>query len=156
MRNPIQRRQFLRQIGAGVIGGAVAPAISRAAEPEATTRPSVGTIKDLPKRKLGRISIEVAPLRLDTAAMGHAFFTKEPFEEVAFACIEAGINYIDTAPIYDVAEERLAPILAKHRKDVFLVNKTHKNNRDDCLRDIEGSLKRMQTHHSDLCNIHNL
>lgn len=156
MHNPIQRRQFLRQIGAGVIGGAVAPTISRAAEPEATTRPSVGTIKDLPKRKLGRIGIEVAPLSFGTAAMGHAFYKKEPFEETVYAAIEAGIHYIDTAPIYDVAEERLAPILAKHCKDVFLVSKTHKHNRDDCLRDIEGSLKRMQTHHVDLCHIHNL
>src|SRR5688572_30224779 len=131
MQNEIERRQFQRQGGAGVIGGAVAPAITRSAQHESTTKPSVGTIKDLPKRKLGRIGIEVAPLSFGTAAMGHAFYKKEPFEEVVFAAIEAGIHYLDTAPIYDVAEERLAPILAKHRKDVFLVSKTHKHNRDD-------------------------
>jgi len=152
MHDSIKRRQFLRQVGAGMIGGAVV----RAAESGATTQPSVGTIKDLPTRKLGRIGIRVPPLSFGSAAMGHAFFTKEPFEEVAFAAIEAGVRYIDTAPIYDVAEERLAPVLAKHRKDVFLVTKTMKHNRDDCLRDIETSLKRMKTDHVDLVHIHNL
>ena len=35
------------------------------------------------------------------------------------AAIDAGIRYIDTARIYDVAEERLKPILARRREEIF-------------------------------------
>ncbi len=59
--------------------------------------------------------------------MGNAFYQAEPFEQVLEAAIAAGVRYIDTARIYDVAEERLKPVLARHRKELFLVTKTWRN-----------------------------
>ncbi len=154
MSHPIQRREFLRAVGAGVVGAAVTPVA--AGEQGAATQPAVGTIADLPKRRLGRIGIDVLPLSFGTAPMGHAFFRAEPFEEVMFAAIRAGIRYIDTAPIYDVAQERLAPVLAKHRKEVFLVTKSREHTGAGVLRDIERSLSLMKVESADLCHIHNL
>jgi predicted aldo/keto reductase-like oxidoreductase len=74
---------------------------------------------------------------------------------VVDAALDAGVRYIDTAPIYDVAEERLAPILARRRKDVFLVTKAWATSRDAALRSIESSLKRLRVDCVDLCHMHN-
>lgn len=155
MSDPMQRREFLKQVGAGLLGGAVVPSLLSAAE-TATTRPAVGTIKDLPTRKLGRTGVPVPPLSFGSAPMGHAFFEPQPFEEVTHALLDAGVRYVDTAPGYDVAQERLGPVLAKRRKEVFLVSKSRQRNRDGILREIETSLKKLQTDHLDLCHVHNL
>jgi aryl-alcohol dehydrogenase-like predicted oxidoreductase len=100
--------------------------------------------------------MRVAPLAFGTAPMGHAFYRPEPFEEVINTAIDAGINYMDTARLYDVAEERLAPILARRRKEVFLVTKTWANTRDDALRSLEKSLSLMGVDSVDLCHMHNV
>jgi aryl-alcohol dehydrogenase-like predicted oxidoreductase len=138
----------------GLVGGAVAPVLAEGA----TTLPAdrVGTIKDLPKRALGKVGIRVPPLSLGTAPMGHAFYRPEPFEEVLNAAIDAGVTYIDTARLYDVAEERLAPILAKRRKELFLVTKTWSKTRDDALRSLEKSLSLLGVDSVDLCHMHNV
>jgi len=160
MDSGIRRREFLQQIGAGLTGGLIA---GRVRADEAASRPAasdggfvVGTIRDLPVRRLGRVGIELPPLSFGTAAMGHAFYQAEPFEEVINAAIDAGIRYIDTARIYDVAEERLRPVLARRRKEVFLVTKTWAKTKDDCLRSLDKSLTLMGVDHVDLCHIHNV
>jgi aryl-alcohol dehydrogenase-like predicted oxidoreductase len=154
MSSDFQRRDFLRAIGAGVLGASAGSPASHGEGAAASA--SVGTIADLPKRRLGRIGIDVPLLSFGTAAMGHAFFLAKPFEEVMFAAIAAGVRYIDTAPIYDVAQERLAPVLAKHRKDVFLVTKSREHTGDGVLRDLKRSLTLMKVDSADLCHIHNL
>jgi hypothetical protein len=88
--------------------------------------------------------------------MGHAFYKAEPFEEVIYAALDAGIRYVDTARIYDVAEERLAPVLAKRRRGLFLVTKAWAKTRDDTLRSLETSLKTLGTGEADLCHLHNV
>lgn len=152
----LKRREFLRQVGAGLFGGAVAPSLLASEAQHDEMRERVGTIKDLPKRKLGRIGIDVPPLSFGTAPMGHAFYRPEPFEEVIHAAIDAGIVYLDCARLYDVAEQRLAPVLRKRRKEVFLVTKCWSKSRDDALRSLETSLTLMDVDHVDLCHMHNL
>ncbi len=156
MSSEIRRREFLRQVGAGVAGATLTPVVLKAEAGGPATRPSVGTIRDLPKRKLGRIGIEIPPLSLGTAPMGHAFYQAEPFEEVVNAAIDAGVRYLDTAAIYDVAEQRLAPILAKRRKEVFLVTKAWDKTRDGALASLERSLRAMGVDRVDLCHLHNV
>lgn len=156
MSDQIRRREFLGRFGAGVVSGALAPAVLKGESGRSSPRTSVGSIADLPKRKLGRIGIEVPPLSLGTAPMGHAFYRAEPFAEVVTAALEAGVRYIDTAPIYDVAERHLSPVLGKWRKKVFLVTKVWAKNRDDALRSIEKSLKTIGVDYVDLCHLHNV
>lgn len=173
------RRDFLRQVGAGIAAGGIvantirAEAANRAHEanradeanravpapastPSVVDRSSVGTVRDLPKRRLGRIGLEVPPLSFGTAAMGHPLYEPEPFERVINAAIDAGVFYIDTARNYDVAEERLAPVLRRRRNELFLVTKTWAKSKDDCLRSLEKSLKTMQVDSVDLCHMHNV
>ncbi|HOQ88146.1 MAG TPA: aldo/keto reductase [Phycisphaerae bacterium] len=165
MAGEIGRRQLLRQIGAGVAGGVVVGhalgdggAASRPASETGASGASaaVGTLRDLPTRRLGRVGIEVPPLSFGTAAMGHAFYQAEPFEEVMNAALDAGVKYVDTARIYDVAEERLKSILARRRKEIFLVTKTWAKSKDACLKSLDKSMSLMGVDQVDLCHIHNV
>ena len=156
MAGDMRRREFLYRVGAGLAGGAVVPALLASEASSQPARGSVGTIKDVPTRRLGRMGLEVPPLSLGTAAMGHALFEAGPFEEVVYAALQAGIRYLDAARLYDVAEERLAPILAKHRKDVFLTTKVWAKTRDEALRSLDKSLTLMGVASVDLCHLHNV
>ena len=161
----VPRRDFLRQVGAGMIGGSVLPGLlaraeSSTSQPAASapaSRPAdVGHIRDIPKRRLGRVGVEVPVLGIGTGPMGHAFYEQEPFTEVIDAAIDAGAYYIDTSPMYDIAADRLGPIVAKRRKEIFLVSKSYKRTRDEVLADMEACLKRLRTDYLDIGHLHNI
>lgn len=151
----LERRRFLKGLGVSIVSGVAGTPLLHGAEGASTLPSDRVTLEDLPKRKLGRIGIDVAPLSFGTAAMGHAFYEAEPFEQVINAAIDSGVRYIDVAPIYDVAETRLKPILAKRRKEIFLVTKAVKPTRDEVLRSLETSFTSMGVEEADLCHIHN-
>ncbi len=159
MDGQLKRRDFLRQIGGGAaalsLGRLVTDARGEAGAVDQSTAKGP-SVKDLPKRTLGRTGIEVAPLSIGLAPMGHAFYTPEQYEPVANAAIDAGLTYLDIAPNYDVSEERLGPVMARRRDEVFLVGKTEAPSRDGTLRLIDQSLRRMKTDRLDLCHLHNV
>ena len=68
----------------------------------------------------------------------------------------AGINHIDTAPVYGDSELRLADFLKSHRDEFFLATKTADRIGDDARRSLETSLERMQVDQVDLIQFHNL
>ena len=72
--------------------------------------------------------------------------------------IELGISYIDTAHSYGdgKSEERVGKLMAARRKDVTLATKLPGRKADDARRQIELSLKRLQTDHLDVLHIHAL
>jgi aryl-alcohol dehydrogenase-like predicted oxidoreductase len=163
MRDRLGRREFLQRVGdvAAVGLGGMLAAGADAATTTTTRRDSTAsldglTLADWPRNKLGRTGFEVAPLSIGLASMGHALYTPEEFEPVVNAAIDAGVNYLDIAPNYDVAEERLGPVMAKRRKEVFLADKTEAPSRDGTLKLIETSLKKMRTDRLDLCHLHNV
>lgn len=81
------------------------------------------------------------------------------------AVLDAGINFIDTAPAYELSEERIGLAISHRRDEFFLATKVgeRKNDGEDSHYDysaaattafIERSLKRMKTDHIDLLQIH--
>lgn len=68
--------------------------------------------------------------------------------------IDRGINYFDVAPSYGDAEERLGPALVPYRDRVFLACKTAKRGRDEALAELHQSLRRLETDHIDLYQLH--
>jgi len=68
--------------------------------------------------------------------------------------VEAGVNYFDVAPSYGNAEERLGPALAPFRKEVFLACKTAQLQGVAATAELEQSLRRLQTDHFDLYQLH--
>ena len=143
----MDRREFLTGVAAA--GGMSWAAGSRA---------EAGQQRVLPKRRLGRTGPNVT-------LMGLGGYTgmKEPrsakFDpvELADAAIDAGVRYFDTAPAYNNGQSELnyGEVLAHRRNEVFLAAKTDQRTYDGAMRQFEGSLKRLQTDHVDLLQIHN-
>jgi aryl-alcohol dehydrogenase-like predicted oxidoreductase len=68
--------------------------------------------------------------------------------------LEHGINHIDVAASYGDAELRVGPWMKAHRADFFLATKTGDRSREDAGAQIRRSLKRLQTDHVDLIQLH--
>ncbi|HCL29268.1 MAG TPA: oxidoreductase [Candidatus Latescibacteria bacterium] len=68
--------------------------------------------------------------------------------------VDRGVNYFDVAPTYGNAQQMLGPALAPYRDDVFLACKTTERTAEGARRELEESLKWMQTDHFDLYQMH--
>jgi len=80
----------------------------------------------------------------------------EASQYVTTAIEERGINYFDVAPTYGNAEDILGPALAPYRDRAFLAAKTNKRDRDGSAADLEGTLRKLQTDHLDLYQLHGM
>lgn len=111
----------------------------------------------IPKRILGKTGVEVSCLIIGGVTGMMAVPTKE-FDpaELAEAALNAGINYFDTAASYGNGQSEInfGKVVAKRRKEIFLSTKTDKRTYDGAMKEIEASLKRLQTDHLDLWNVH--
>ena len=68
--------------------------------------------------------------------------------------IEAGVNHIDIAPSYGQAEERVGPWMPRERQRFFLGCKTMERTREGAWKELQASLKRLQTESFDLYQSH--
>ena len=68
--------------------------------------------------------------------------------------IAAGVNHIDVAPSYGIAEERVGPWLARERDRFFVGCKTMERSKDGAARELRQSLGRLQIDHFDLYQLH--
>ncbi|RNB91471.1 aldo/keto reductase [Brevibacillus fluminis] len=84
--------------------------------------------------------------------------TEEQAIEIIRRAVELGVNYFDTAPSYSdgQSESRVGLGLKGLRNRVHITTKTGGRTRDAALRDLEGSLKRLQTDYVDEWRIHNV
>jgi aryl-alcohol dehydrogenase-like predicted oxidoreductase len=118
-------------------------------------------------RTLGRTGIEVSELCLGAMMFGEWGNTDEDeCIRMVHASLDAGINFVDTADVYSqgVSEETVGKALKGKRDDVVLATKVHGpmgegrnrqgNSRLWIAREVEDSLRRLQTDHIDLYQIH--
>ena len=113
----------------------------------------------LPKRVLGRTGVEVSILVLGgVSGMGMKPTSEFNPADLANAAIDAGITYLDTAPGYSSGQSELnyGVVMAKRRSEVFLASKTLSRTYDGTMREVEESLKRLQTDHYDLFQVHSV
>lgn len=80
---------------------------------------------------------------------------KEDAPVLMQAVLDAGINYIDTARAYTVSEEWIGAAIAGKRDRFVLATKSMARTKADMARDIETSLRNLQTDHINLYQIHN-
>ncbi len=104
------------------------------------------------KRTLGKTGEKLSMIGFGGIVVNKAS-TREAADRVKEA-IDHGINYFDVAPSYGNAEEMLGPALKPYRKDVFLACKTTERKKDGARRELEQSLKNLQTDHFDLYQLH--
>jgi predicted aldo/keto reductase-like oxidoreductase len=149
MGKELSRRKFLERIGWGTAAGASLSLLKDVAAE--TTRVSA-----LPSRTLGRTGAKVSILAF---GCGSRFLMYEEEDKALAAlnrAIDLGITYLDTAYAYGdgKSESRVGQVMAKRRKEVWLATKIPDRTRDEFLRRLEGSLKRLQVDHVDLVHIH--
>lgn len=110
----------------------------------------------LSKRKLGSTGEELSIIGLGGIVLcGNDQSAADRIVNRAFA---RGVNYFDVAPSYGngEAEERLGPALKPFRNRVFLACKTGKRDKAGAAEELRNSLKRLQTDHFDLYQMHGL
>ena len=128
----------------------------------------------LPRRLLGSTGIEVSCLGFGSFKIGrnqgikyptgYELPTDEECRELLDGILSLGINLIDTAPAYGIAEERLGKILSDRRHEFVLSSKvgeryhagesTYRYGATEVQVSVEESLRRLGTDHLDLLFIH--
>ncbi|MFD1716061.1 aldo/keto reductase [Amnibacterium flavum] len=116
-------------------------------------------------RPLGRTGIKVSPLAL--GAMMFSSFgngNQDEVDRMMARALDAGINFVDTADAYGDSEEMVGRALKGRRDDVVLASKFSRPTSDEVNHQggsrrwittaVENSLRRLQTDHLDLYQMH--
>ena len=149
MTEDLSRRKFLETIGLGTAASTGLWLLNDVAHAAAAP---------LPSRTLGRTGAKVSILAF---GCGSRFLMYEEEDKALAAlnhAIDLGITYVDTAYAYGdgKSETRVGKVMASRRKEVWLATKIPDRTRDEFMRRLEGSLKRLQVDHVDLLHIHSL
>ncbi len=139
------RRQFLTGIALGVAGAA-----RRAAGAQTTGR--------MPYRTLGRTGEKVSLIGLGGSHIGNPKDDNEATRIIRTA-IDNGVNFMDNCWDYHNgrSEERMGNALRDgYRQKVFLMTKLDGRDRKTAMSQLDESLKRLQTDHIDLMQIHEI
>jgi aryl-alcohol dehydrogenase-like predicted oxidoreductase len=114
-------------------------------------------MESVPHRPLGKTGALVSCLGVGGYHLGSIKEEKESTELVARA-LDAGVNFFDNCWEYHdgVSEERMGVALKGKRDKAFLMTKvcTHGRGKDVAMRQLEESLRRLQTDHVDLWQVH--
>jgi aryl-alcohol dehydrogenase-like predicted oxidoreductase len=151
MSKEISRRQFLENIGLGTAAGTSLLLLKDVA----SARPGTDAI---PSRTLGRTGAKVSILAFGCGSRFLMYKDEDSATAILNHAIDLGITYLDTAYAYGdgESETRVGRVMASRRKDVWLATKIPDRTRDEFLRRLEASLKRLKTDHVDLVHIHSL
>jgi predicted aldo/keto reductase-like oxidoreductase len=75
-------------------------------------------------------------------------------DEAMEMIIQFGVNHIDVAPSYGIAEERLGPWMSRERDRFFVGCKTMERTKAGAAAELRRSLERLQVDYFDLYQIH--
>ncbi len=152
----ITRRRFVRET-AVVAGAGVAAGFGL------TLPGGVVHAAGLPTRAFGKTGVEVSTIGVGG---GGRFFEPVPSDEAAAElvrqAIAKGMTFIETAANYgppedpNCSERRIGLAMKTHRSRVFLETKIDARDYDGAMREMERSVKLLQTDHVDLMLHHNM
>ncbi|HVF38739.1 MAG TPA: aldo/keto reductase [Gemmatimonadaceae bacterium] len=77
-------------------------------------------------------------------------------QQLVSTALASGINYFDTAPLYQDSELYLGRSLGSQRHSVFLATKTHARDKASAINQLEESLLRLKTDYVDLWQLHDV
>ncbi|MCG6190894.1 aldo/keto reductase [Maribellus maritimus] len=142
----MKRRKFIRNSALGSLALTI-PAIRSFGK-------NFSASYELPKRVLGKTGE-----KLSVIGFGGIMLNDNPQDfanELVAKAYELGVNYYDVAPGYGTAQERLGPALKPYRKNCFLACKTHDRTAKGAQNELEDSLRKLETDHFDLYQLHAL
>lgn len=108
----------------------------------------------IPKRPYGKKGDQLSIIGLGGIVL--ARLPQGEANALAREAYEKGINYFDVAPTYWDAEERMGPAIKSFRDKLFLACKTTRRDAKGALEELENSLRKLQTDHFDLYQLHGL
>lgn len=147
----MNRREFLKSVTIACAAGVGVPESQGAEDVKSSAH------LQLPHRPLGKTGVQVSALGLG-GVIGMQLPPSAEHDPVgiAEAALNLGITYFDSSPDYNngQSETNYGQVLARRRKEVFLATKTNSRTYDGTMRNLEQSLKRLQTDHVDLLQVH--
>jgi predicted aldo/keto reductase-like oxidoreductase len=148
------RREFLAQAAAVAAGATV---LAGAAGSPSSAGPSGIGPNAIPQRTFGKASDKVSILGLGGYTLGQSA-SYEVAEQIVREALDAGVTFFDNAWEYHQgkSEEWMGKALKGNRDKVFLMTKvcTHGRDKKVAMRQLEDSLRRLQTDHLDLWQVH--
>ena len=126
------------------------------------------------RKILGRTGLEVSQLGYGSMGIrgpktwGVRVVSEELADEFLNSVLDAGINFIDTAPDYGISEQRIGRYISSRRSEFYLATKCgcvytqhedhleidHVWKKEVLERNIHTSLERLQTDHVDVLQFH--
>jgi aryl-alcohol dehydrogenase-like predicted oxidoreductase len=111
------------------------------------------------QRPYGKTGEEFAILSFGAQRIvdGHGCSEKEALEMINHA-LDNGIRYFDTAWVYSggQSEERVGKVARQRRQEMWIATKAWSRHRDGARKQLEESLKRLQTDYVDEWRMHNI
>lgn len=166
MSQKLSRRELLR-LGLGTT--LAAPLLHGLAAGESANGAPVGSnaqsaqgakLDKLPMRVLGQTGQRVTVFGLGGASSKTPLSNGPHDQAVAIVnrALDLGVNYFDTATTYGngKSERALGEVARSRRREMFLASKTDARDYDGAMRELEASLKRLQTDHLDLWQMHHV
>lgn len=166
-KDAMERREFIRtsaRLGAGLLAGQVIMAGAAAhgqttgsQEKKSSAGAETPSSSGMPMREFGKTGVKVSALGLGGHHVGTA---KDEADDIRLIqeAVDSGITFMDNAWDYHMggSETRMGKALKGHRDKVFLMTKvcTHGRGAKVAMQHLEDSLKRLQTDHLDLWQIH--
>jgi uncharacterized protein len=164
------RRKFIKgTVGAGLLvaGAGLLPSCKLRMSPNSNP---VYDSKGLPTVMFGKTGVPVPRILCGLGSRFCHMETDEEAHRMLNYTLDHGLYYWDTAWAYDNtiaippgktkspklvrSEERLGPVVAVRRNEIFLSTKVTSRDRNEAMKQIETSLKRLQTDHLDQLMIH--
>jgi hypothetical protein len=156
MKNIYSRRKFIKSTLTAGVAIAGAPVLFGKSEQNQYNA------KGLPTAVLGKTGVIIPRMAI---GLGSRFLNIPTLDEALEMCtfaLDNGLYYWDTAHSYvntatgAVSEERLGHIVKNRRKEIFLSTKIAARDTEEAKKQIELSLKRLQTDHLDMMKIHSV
>src|ERR1700733_5566087 len=147
------RRSFIK--GAAVLG--TIPLIRGGSMAQSEQEQSQVPSGTVPKKPLGRTGVQVSAMGVGGYHLGSGK-TDQVANEIVAKALDHGVDFFDNAWEYHdgLGEERLGKALKGKRDRAFVMTKVCTHGRDSkvAMRMLEESLRRLQTDHLDLWQIH--
>ena len=104
------------------------------------------------KMRLGRTDLMVS--KSGFGALPIQRVDSKTVSAILLKAVDSGINFFDTARNYSDSEEKIGQALSDVRQEIIIATKTHAPDKATLFKDLETSLKNLQTDYVDIYQLH--
>ncbi len=105
-------------------------------------------------RTLGKTGLEVSAVSFGAIKLPN--ISEAEAVAVINRALDMGVNYIDTARNYGDSEHKIGHVLKDRRDEVYIATKTAARDAEGARRDLDISLRELQTDRLDVWQLHNV